>query len=123
MGRWVGRQDGRRALSRDERRRFAEIARRIGWGAAPPDQDESPGVALVPVRLAAVGLLVVAATGVLTGLARGDGVVLVVVGAVPAAVALSLLVVARTLGSASPPSGSRFERCWAWLTARGDGPR
>jgi hypothetical protein len=87
-----------------------------------PDPDESPA-AVVPARLAAVGLLVVAATGVLTGLARGDGVVLVAVGVVPAAVALLLLVVARTRGSAPPPGGSWVQRCWSWLTARGDEPR
>jgi hypothetical protein len=135
MGRWVGRpgragavgrtgpQDGGPALTRDERRRFAELVRRIGRGAAASDPDGSPDPPTVPVRLAAVGLLVVAATGVLTGLARSDGIVLVVVGIVPAAVALLLLAVARAYGSASRPAGSPFERCWSWLTARGDDPR
>jgi hypothetical protein len=113
-------QDGGPALTRDERRRFAEIARRLGRYAAATDPDGSVVPPSLPVRLAAVGLLVVAGTGALTGLARSDGVVLAVVGVVPAAVALLLLAVARAYRPASPPGASLIERCWSWLTARAD---
>jgi hypothetical protein len=107
------------ALTGDEQRRFDEIARRI-------DQDEipiPPTSGAVPPRLAAVGLFVVGATGLVTGLARGDAVVMAVVGIIPAVSATLLIALAR--GSGAPaPSGSPIKRLWWWLTAtagqRGD---
>jgi hypothetical protein len=102
-GAWPG-------LSCDERRRFDEIARRI-------DQDEFPiplTTTVIPVRLAALGLFVVSATGVVTGLARSDAIILAVVGFVPAAVAVLLIVLVRAPGRATAaPTGPLF---WRWLT-------
>jgi hypothetical protein len=75
--------------------------------------------AVIPVRLAAFGLLMVGATGVLTGLARGDLVVLVLVGIVPSAMAVALLAM---VGASRPAAGtregtaSRVLRFWLWLT-------
>jgi hypothetical protein len=107
------------ALTRDERRRFDEIARRIDQDAAAADVDEvpaPPSAAVVPVRLAAVGLFAVGGTGILTGLARGDTVVLTVVGIVPAAVAMLLIGLARARGPApAPRDGLLIRRFWLWL--------
>jgi hypothetical protein len=105
--------EGDPALTRDEQRRFDEIARRI-------DRDEipvPPTAAAVPPRLAALGLFLVAATGILTGLARGDAVVLAVVGIVPAVSATLLIALARTRGPAPAP-GPPGRRLWRWLTAQ-----
>ena len=105
--------EGDPALTRDEQRRFDEIARRI-------DRDEipiPPTAAAVPPRLAALGLFLVGATGVLTGLARGDVVVLVIVGIVPAVSATLLIALAWTRGPAPVP-GPPAKRLWSWLTAR-----
>jgi hypothetical protein len=103
------------ALTRDEQRRFEEIARRIDQ-----DVDEvavPPTTAVIPARLAAVGLFVVAGTGILAGLARGDAVVLTVVGIVPAATAVLLLAMASARRSASAPSSAPpIKRFWWWLT-------
>lgn len=99
------------ALTRDEQRRFDEIARRI-------DQDEIPIPPIsgaVPPRLAAVGLFLVGATGFVTGLVRGDAVVMAVVGIAPAVAATLLIALAK--GSGSPAPGSGVERLWWWLTA------
>jgi hypothetical protein len=108
------------ALTRDEQRRFDEIARRI-------DQDEIPIPPIsgaVPPRLAAVGLFLVGATGFVTGLVRGDAVVMAVVGIVPAVAATLLIALAKGSGSPAAAPGSRVERLWWWLTAtagqRGD---
>jgi hypothetical protein len=105
--------EGEPALTRDERRRFDEIARRIDQDAAAAP----PTTRVVPVRLAAVGLLVVAGTGIAAGLARADAVILAVVGIIPAAAAVLLLAVPRPRRSASaslatPP----VKRFWSWLT-------
>jgi hypothetical protein len=108
------REDGP-ALTRDEQRRFDEIARRI-------DQvvDEVPApvtTAVVPVRLAAVGLFVVGATGLLAGFARGDVVILAIVGVAPIAVAMLLLGLAKAPRPAPAPSGRHLvKRFWSWLT-------
>jgi hypothetical protein len=103
------------ALTRDEQRRFDEIARRIDQ-----DVDEVPApvtTAVVPVRLAAVGLVVVGVTGLLTGFARSDVVVLAVVGFAPIAVAVLLLGLARPPRPAPAPSGGPLvKRFWWWLT-------
>jgi hypothetical protein len=75
--------------------------------------------AVVPVRLAAFGLLVVGATGVLTGLAKGDLVVLALVGIVPGVLAVVLHTV---VGTSRPATASRETstswvlRFWLWLT-------
>ena len=128
MGMWAGwpgrakavgrpersREDGP-ALTRDEERRFDEIARRI-----EQDVDEVPApatTAVVPARLAAVGLAVVGATGLLTGFARSDLVVLAVVGIAPLAVAMLLLGLATAPRPASARSGGPLvTRFWWWLT-------
>jgi anti-sigma factor RsiW len=109
------------ALTRDEQRRFDEIARRI-------DQDEMPIPPIsgaVPPRLAAVGFFLVGATGIVTGLVRGDAVVLAAVGIVPAVSATLLIALVRGRGPAPAVApGSPVERLWSWLTAtaghRGD---
>ncbi|GAA5118097.1 DUF3040 domain-containing protein [Pseudonocardia adelaidensis] len=126
MGRrfgWPGRarsDEGGRALSRDERRRFDEIARRLDHDEAAPDLQEPPvppATAVVPARLTALGLSVVGATGTLTGIARGDVVVLAVVGIAPIAVALLLMAIARGRRSARLPSDDPpIARFWLWLT-------
>src|SRR5205823_6318041 len=91
MGMWAAwtcrARAGEPALTRHEQRRFDEIARRLD----PDPPPVPPATAVVPTRLAAVGLLVVAATGMLIGLASGDVVVLIAVGAVPVATAVLLL--------------------------------
>lgn len=108
------REDGA-ALTRDEQRRFDEIARRIGQDAG--EQPPPPTTAVVPVRLAAVGLLVVGATGLLAGIARSDVVIGAVVGVVPTAVAMLLLGLARAPRPASAPSNVPLvKRFWLWLT-------
>ncbi len=114
---WPGRSahpnEGEPALTPDERRRFAEIARRIERDL----EDDPATAAVVPLRLAAVGLFVVAGTGVMAGLVRADAVVLAVVGIVPAVCAVLLLTVQRTRRSASPPSRDPLaKRFWWWLT-------
>jgi hypothetical protein len=107
--------EDRSALTRDEQRQFDEIARRIDQDV---DAAQAPvTTAVVPVRLAAVGLLVVGLTGLLTGFARSDVVVLVVVGLAPIAVALLLLGLARPPRPAPAPSGGPLvTRFWSWLT-------
>lgn len=106
-------REGPPALSREEQRRFEEIARRI-------DQDElpvPPTTAVIPVRVAALGLFVVGATGVLTGLARSDAVILAVIGIAPAAAATLLMALPRARGPAvASPAGSPFTRFRVWLT-------
>jgi hypothetical protein len=114
---WPGRSahpnEGEPALTPDERRRFAEIARRIERDV----EDEPATAAVVPPRLAAVGLFVVAGTGAVAGLARADVVVLAVVGIVPAVAAVLLLTLPGARRSAAPPSrGPLAKRFWWWLT-------
>jgi hypothetical protein len=109
--------EGGPALTGDERRRFDEIARRIDRDVPASGVDEvPPTTAVVPVRLAALGLFVVGLTGVLTGLARSDTIVLVVVGIVPAAVATILIALARASGPSAAPAAPLFRRFWSWLT-------
>jgi hypothetical protein len=106
------------ALTSAEQRRFEEIARLIDQDAAAKVDELPipPTTAVIPVRLAALGLFVVGVTGVLTGLARGDAVVLAVVGIVPAASAVVLAALTWVPGRAEPPVGSPFTRFWSWLT-------
>jgi hypothetical protein len=117
-------------LSREEEDRFDEIARRIDQDTATTGMNRAPILpipAVIPVRLAALALLVVGVTGVLTGLARSDAVVLAVVGILPAVVAMLLGILAGTSGPASPPPVSPADgrpkqgwpllvRFWLWLT-------
>jgi uncharacterized protein (TIGR04222 family) len=110
-------------LSREERCRFDEIVRRIEQEPAAMDVCPVPKeetTAVVPVRLAAFGLFAVGLTGLLTGLAKDELVVLVLVGVVPvvAAVVLLAAVGTRHAGAATPaePAVSMVRRCWLWLT-------
>ena len=83
-----------RMLSDDERRRFEEIVRGIeGDGAEGPGvvRCPAPGPTRAAALLSAVGLLVVGATGVVTGIAVSDPVVLVLVGILPLLGALSVV--------------------------------
>jgi hypothetical protein len=101
------------ALTRDERRRFEEIARRIHQDELPI----APTTTVIPARLAALGLFVVGATGVLIGLARSDVVVLTVIGIVPAASAMLLIALARARCPATASAAaSPLKRFWSWLT-------
>jgi hypothetical protein len=114
---WPGRSahpnEGEPALTPDERRRFADIARRI-----ERDVEEDPAAAaVVPLRLAAVGLFVVAVTGMVAGIARADVVVLAAAGIVPAVSAVLLLALQGARRPASPPArGPLVKRFWWWLT-------
>jgi hypothetical protein len=110
-------------LSREERCRFDEIVRRIELEPAAMDVCPAPKeetTAVVPVRLAAFGLFVVGLTGLLTGLAKDELVVLVLVGIVPGVVAIALLAAVGTRRTtAAPPAEpalSMLRRCWLWLT-------
>jgi len=100
------------ALTPEERRRFAEITRGFHADEIPVP----PAPAGLPPRLAGVGLALVGATGVLAGLARGDAVVLTVVGVVPVVAAAGVLVWARRRGPVAA-TGTKLERLWRWLTA------
>jgi hypothetical protein len=86
------------------------------------DTHPSPGPvasAVVPVRLAAFGLLAVGATGALTGLARGDLVVLVLVGIIPSVTAVALLALvgaSRPAAASGEGAASRVLGFWLWLT-------
>jgi uncharacterized protein (TIGR04222 family) len=110
-------------LSREERCQFDEIVRRIEQ--EPAVMDVCPGpeeetAAVVPVRLAAFGLFAVGLTGLLTGLAKHELVVLVLVGVVPVVVAAVLLAAVGTRRTAAAPLAepavSMLRRCWLWLT-------
>jgi len=102
------------ALTRDEQRRFDEIARRIGRAA---DESPPPTTAVVSVRLAAVGLFVVGVTGLVAGSVKSDAVVVAVVGIAPMAVAMLLLGMATAPRAAAAPSNVPLvKRFWLWLT-------
>jgi uncharacterized protein (TIGR04222 family) len=110
-------------LSREEQCRFDEIVRRIEQEPAAMDVCPAPNeeaAAVVPVRLAAFGLFAVGLTGLLTGLAKHELVVLVLVGVVPVVVAVVLLAAVGTRHTAAAPPAepavSMLRRCWLWLT-------
>lgn len=86
-------------LGREEQREFDEIARRIDQDTAGTGMHPPPVPAItadLPVRQVALGLFVVGVTGVLTGLAWSDLVVLTLVGMAPIALAMALFALAGT---------------------------
>jgi hypothetical protein len=117
------------ALTREERRRFDEIASRIEHEAVtvdPPLAATPVTTQISPVRLAAVGLFVIGAAGVLTGLIGSDLVILTVHGVVPMAGAAILVAFAGESETADgapvgPATGRREQsslltRFHSWLT-------
>jgi hypothetical protein len=117
-------------LTREEQRRFDEIARRIDQDTTLTSTAPVPETAAaIPVRLTMFGLFVIGATGVLTCLATDDLVVIVlaVCGVVTTVIAAVLFAFAGTSGPAlAPPTRpadrrleqgmSLLERFWLWLT-------
>ncbi|MGH3584766.1 MAG: hypothetical protein ACRDQ0_00420, partial [Pseudonocardia sp.] len=80
-------------LDRDERQRFEEIVRDLD--VDPPPPSGAADRPLVGPSLMVLALLVVGATGVVTGLAVADPVIVAVVGVVPI-LGAGLVVVAVT---------------------------
>jgi hypothetical protein len=108
------RHDGGPALTREERRRFDEIARQIDQEAAVTGTGPAPQTATaIPVRLTMLGLVVIGAAGALTGLATNDLVVIVLamVGVAATVVATAMFAFAGTSGIAlGPPARSADRR-------------
>jgi hypothetical protein len=117
------RPKGGLVLTREERRRFNEIARRIDQetavtGTAPVPETAAP----IPVRLTMFGLIVIGVTAVLTGLATDDLIVIVlaVVGVVTTFIAAVLFAFTGTPGpapaAATRPADGRLEPRMSLLT-------
>jgi hypothetical protein len=124
------RHKGSLVLTREEQRRFNEIARRIDQDTAVTSTAPVPEtVAAIPVRLTMLALFVIGVTGVLTGLATDDLIVgvLAMAGVVTTVIAAVLFAFAGTSGPAlappTRPADGRLEpgmslltRLWRWLT-------
>jgi hypothetical protein len=117
-------------LTREEQRRFDEIARRFDQDTAATSTAPAPETAAAtPVRLTMFGLFVTGATGVLTGLATDDLIVIVlaVCAVVMTVIAAVLFAFAGTSGPALDlptrsadarlePGRSLLTWLWRWLT-------
>jgi hypothetical protein len=121
------RHEGSLVLTREEQRRFDELVRQIDQETATGPAPET--AAATPVRRTKLAVFLIGMTGVLTGLATDDLLVIVMamVGVATTVIAAILFAFAGTPGPApAPPTRSAdgkleqdmslLMRLWLWLT-------